>query len=82
MIGVDSIEPALKEALFPENDRGSSCLQPLFDGVERRAFGQHQDGAWRQRSIPAGREGDCAMLLSSARWLLVRVTSLPIAIPA
>jgi hypothetical protein len=38
MIGVQSLESVLPEALLLANDRQRRGLQPLLDGVERRAF--------------------------------------------
>jgi len=43
MIGIESVEPEPKEALFPANDGRSTGLQPTLDGAEGRLFGQHQD---------------------------------------
>ena len=44
MIGVQSLESVLPEALLPANDGGSRGLELSLDRVERRrAFGQHQN---------------------------------------
>ena len=62
MIGVQSLESVLPEALLPANDRRRRGLQPLLDGIEGRAFRQHQDqlGA---KHVPGGQRpglGDAA----------------------
>lgn len=79
MIGIEPVEPGFEEALLPADDGGSTALQPALNGVEGSSFCQHQDehGA----KDVAGRQG---MRLSNAaefRWLLVRDTSLSVAIP-
>jgi hypothetical protein len=43
MIGIEPIDPGFEKALLPADDRGSSGLQPAFDGVEGSSFRQHQD---------------------------------------
>jgi hypothetical protein len=43
MIGIESVEPELKKALFLANDGRSTGLQPTSDCVEGRSVGQHQD---------------------------------------
>ncbi len=43
MIGVQSLESVLPEALLPANDGGRRGLELSLDCVERRAFGQHQN---------------------------------------
>jgi hypothetical protein len=82
MIGIESIEPELKETLFPADDGGSTGLQPLFDGVAGEVPSTSIRISLARKTYPAGRERDCAILLSSVRWLVVRVTSLRVAIPA
>src|SRR6266849_851206 len=41
MIGVQSLESVVPEALLPANDSGRRSLELSLDGVERRAFRQH-----------------------------------------
>jgi len=43
MIGVQSLESVLPEALLPANDGGRRGLELSLDRVERCAFGQHQN---------------------------------------
>ena len=43
MVGVDTIQSRLQEALLPANDGWSTGLQPAFDGVEGCTFGQQED---------------------------------------
>ena len=43
MIGVQSLEPVLPEALLPANDGGRRSLELLLDGTKGRAFPQHQN---------------------------------------
>jgi hypothetical protein len=43
MIGVQSLESVLPEALFPAHDGGRGGLELSLDRVEGRAFGQHQN---------------------------------------
>jgi len=43
MIGVQSFESGLPEALLPANDGGRRGPELSLDGVEGRAFGQHQN---------------------------------------
>ena len=43
MIGVQSLESVLPEALFPAHDGGRRGLELSLDRVEGRAFGQHQN---------------------------------------
>ena len=43
MIGVQSLESVLPEALFPANDGGRRGLELSLEGVEGRAFGQHEN---------------------------------------
>jgi hypothetical protein len=43
MTDVHSIEPEFPKAPLPANDRGRGGLQPMLNGVERRAFCQQED---------------------------------------
>src|SRR5713101_8337317 len=43
MVGVESIQSGLQEALLPANDGRSTGVQPVFDGVEGGMFSQHED---------------------------------------
>jgi hypothetical protein len=43
MIGVQSIESGLPEALLPANDRGRCGLELPLDRIEGRPFRQHQN---------------------------------------
>lgn len=43
MIGVQSLQPVVPKALLPANDSGRRSLELSLDGVERRAFRQHQN---------------------------------------
>lgn len=43
MIGVQSLESVLPEALLPANDGGRRGLELLLDGTKGRAFRQHQN---------------------------------------
>jgi hypothetical protein len=79
LAGMIGVEPEFEEALLPADDRGSTGLQHALNGVEGSSFCQHQDELGAKDV--AGRQGtrlnDAA---SSERWLLVRDTSLSVAI--
>jgi hypothetical protein len=81
MIGVQSLESVLPEALLPTNDGGRRGLELALDGVERRPPASIRIDLARN-TYPAGKSRDWAMLLRSECCCLVSKISLPLAMTA